>query len=248
MRGAVAIGLREPTEDYFVQESFNQRRAASWSNREKTLREAGFSLRAGVRDLGAFLRQNHHHAKRLLDEYEGVMSLSNIAPADSAAVKCELAGEVLRSFGELRFAATGWSMLPAIWPGDILVVERVGGDHVRAGEVVLVGRDGRLCAHRVVSREGLSGYWVTQGDAMLAPDLPVTDDQLLGRVVYLLRAGERVAVPTKLSLVARLTAMIIRHSFLAARVLVYLRRVYLHRFVQTSEKSGPEGLVSPCRG
>lgn len=185
------------------------------------------------------------------------MSSSNIAPADSAAVKCELASEVLRSFGELRFAATGWSMLPTIWPGDILVVERVCPDLVQVGQVVLVGRDGRLCAHRIVSRAGSSGYWLTRGDAMPTPDRPVTENELLGRVVYLLRAGVRVTVPAKLSLVARLTAKIIRHSLLAACVLVHFQRVdlqrvypgrvYLRRFLQTSEKSGPEGSVSPCQ-
>jgi len=172
--------------------------------------------------------------------------------ADSHTLKCELAGEVLRSFGDLRFEATGWSMLPSIWPGDTLVVERVGSDQVQLGEVVLVGRDGRLCAHRVVSRteslHWMPDCWITQGDALAAPDRPVIDGELLGRVAYLIRAGERVAVLAKLSLVARLTAGIIRRSFFAAHVLFYLRRVYLHHFVQTSEKSGPEGLVSPCQG
>lgn len=188
------------------------------------------------------------------------MSSSDVALADSGAVKCELAGDVLRSFGQVRFAATGWSMLPTIWPRDTLVVERVSSDQVQVGEVVLIGRDGRLCAHRVVSRMDGSGNpqlvthcWITRGDAMPAPDPPVNEHELLGRVAYLIRAGERVEVPAKLSLVARLIAKIIRRSFFAARVLVYLHRVYshrvyLHRLFQTSEKSGPEGLVFPCRG
>jgi hypothetical protein len=186
------------------------------------------------------------------------------APVDAAAVKCELAGEVLRSFGSLRFAATGWSMLPTIWPGDTLVVERAGGDQVRVGEVVLVGRDGRLCAHRIVSRAKDSGnlhgipYLITQGDAMPAPDRPVMESELLGRVSYLMRAGKRIAVPAELSVAARLTAKIVRRSFLAARGLVYLNRVYLNRvylnrvylrrMVPISGKSGPKELVSPCRG
>jgi hypothetical protein len=33
---------------------------------------------------------------------------------------CELAAEVIRSFGRVRLRATGTSMLPAIWPGDVL--------------------------------------------------------------------------------------------------------------------------------
>ncbi len=65
-------------------------------------------------------------------------------------VGCELAVEVLRSFGELRFRANGSSMLPAIWPGDTLHVSREGATEALPGEIVLFERGGRLVAHRVV--------------------------------------------------------------------------------------------------
>jgi hypothetical protein len=177
------------------------------------------------------------------------MSQADRAQADTAAVKCELASEVLRSFGSLRFAATGWSMLPTVWPGDTLVVERVSRDHIHLGDVALVGRDGRLCAHRVVSKAGSGNpHWVTQGDAMSAPDRPVIENELLGRVAYLIRAGKLIAVPKELSVAERLTAKIVRRSVPAARALVYL-----HRVVRTPEKSAPERSVPeksvlPCQG
>jgi signal peptidase I len=168
------------------------------------------------------------------------MSRDQSVPADPAAVKCDLATEILRSFGTLRFAATGWSMLPAFWPGDTLVVDRVSPDQVRIGDVALVGRDGRLCAHRVVSMAESSGnsHWITQGDAMPAPDRPVTETELLGRVAYVIRAGKRIAVPAELSVVEHLIAKIVQHSFSAARALVYL-----HRLGQTPKES-----VLPCQG
>lgn len=130
-----------------------------------------------------------------------------------------------------------------------MVVERAGGDQIQVGEVVLVGRDGRLCAHRLVSRsDSRSPHWIMQGDAMPASDQPVIESELLGRVSYLIRAGKRIAVPAELSLAARLIAKIVRRSFFAARALVYLQRVYLRGMVPNSEKSGPKELVSPCRG
>jgi len=168
------------------------------------------------------------------------MSLCADASVGQAhALKCELAGEVLRSFGNLRFKATGSSMLPSVWPGDTLVVERVTPDQVRAGAVVLVGRNGRLCAHRVVSVAEGSGSprWITQGDANSAPDQPVSEGELLGRVSYLIRAGRLVPVPTELSMVDQLIAKVVRRSKTAARALVYL-----HRMAET-----PEGSV-PCQG
>jgi len=134
--------------------------------------------------------------------------------------------------------------------GDTLVVERVSSDQVRVGDVVVVGRNGRLCGHRVVSVGGDRGQpqWITQGDALPIPDRPVTVNELLGRVAYLIRAGKRVAVPAELSLVAGLIAKILRRSFFAARGIVYLQRVYLHRVVGTSEKSSSKEFVSPCQG
>jgi len=172
------------------------------------------------------------------------------ASADAAAVKCDLAGEVLRSFGNLRFEATGWSMLPSMWPGDTLMVERVSLNQIHLGDVVLVGRNGRLCAHRVVSRpeDTETLRWVTQGDAMCAPDPPVNECELLGRVSYLIRAGRSIAVRAELSAVERLTAKIVGRSVAAARALVYF-----HRMIQTSgrsaaEKPGAEKSVLPCEG
>lgn len=162
-----------------------------------------------------------------------------------SAVKCELAADVLRSFGSLRFREMGWSMLPSVWPGDTLVVSRVSREQVQVGDVVVVGRDGRLCTHRVVSVPENSGnpHWITQGDANSTPDRPVSEDELLGRVDYLIRAGRPAAVPAKLSVAEQFIAKIVRRSVAAARALVYL-----HRMLQNSEKSGPEESVLPCQG
>jgi hypothetical protein len=140
--------------------------------------------------------------------------------------KCDLASEVLNSFGGLRFAATGWSMLPSIWPGETLVVERVSPEQVRVGDVVLTGRDGRLRAHRVVSiiGSGETRQWITQGDALSMPDSPMAEDRLLGRVVYLIRRRKCIPVPAELGVIEKVLAKIIRHSTPAARALVYLNR------------------------
>jgi hypothetical protein len=143
-----------------------------------------------------------------------------------AALKCELAGEVLRTFGELRFTATGWSMLPVIFPRDTLVVERVQPDNLVVGDVALVGRDGRLCAHRLVSMVADAEFpkWITRGDGMPGPDRPVFANELLGRVVYLIRAGKLLVVPTKLSVAEKLVAKMVQLSRPTARALVYLQQ------------------------
>ncbi|MGB7865851.1 MAG: hypothetical protein WCF74_20850 [Candidatus Sulfotelmatobacter sp.] len=156
------------------------------------------------------------------------MKQAGLSTSDAgSALKCELAVEVLRTFGTLRFAATGWSMLPSVWPGETLVVERVSQDQVRIGDLVLVGREGRLCAHRVVDKvdDSESDQWITQGDALPLPDRPVAGNELLGRVTYLIRGGKLMTVPTELGVIDNVIAKVVRRSVPAARALVYLNRM-----------------------
>jgi len=168
---------------------------------------------------------------------QGLVSAADNAPADSLAVRCELAGEILRLFGSLRFVATGWSMIPTIWPGDTLLVERVDSHQVRAGDVILILREGRLCAHRVISTAENSAIpnWITQGDALPCPDNPALETELLGRVARVIVGGKSIAVSRGLNLGKRLIAQIIRRSFFTARVLVYLRRLRFGSFQTTGE-------------
>ncbi len=81
---------------------------------------------------------------------------------------CHLAEVVLRSHGELRLRVTGSSMLPAVWPGDVLSVRRRGAEQARPGDMILFARYGRLFAHRVVERKIHQGtpYWITRGDRL----------------------------------------------------------------------------------
>jgi hypothetical protein len=113
-------------------------------------------------------------------------------------------------------------MLPSIWSGDTLVIERVRADQIQIGDIALVGRDGRLCAHRVVRLPGDTGnrYWITQGDAMPTADLPVFEKELLGRVIKVIRSGKSLP-SSNLNRTNLLLAFIIRRSVFAERLFVY---------------------------
>lgn len=155
------------------------------------------------------------------------MSLSSPVFDDAHALKCELAAEVLRSSGTLRLQVMGWSMLPSIWPGDTLVVDSVDRDGVSAGDIVLFGRDRRLFAHRVVSKTSNSPEQIlTRGDAMSAPDSPVSDDELLGKVSAVLRNGKCVGPRPSLNISERAVAALVRSSEIASRVVVGMRSLH----------------------
>jgi signal peptidase I len=113
---------------------------------------------------------------------------------DRAAVDMALAEEVLKSYGRLRILARGSSMIPAIFPGDILLVERDPLGRLRPGHIVLASRGGRFYAHRVVRLTALGGppRVITRGDALPENDPPFLDEEVLGRVTALVRGDKRI--------------------------------------------------------
>ena len=143
------------------------------------------------------------------------------------ALECELAGEVLTSSGSLRLRVTGWSMLPAISPGDTLVIEPARSESVGKGDIVLFRRDGRLFAHRVSGKSGSAADFqiVTQGDGMANPDPPVSSSQLLGKVSFVVRDGRSLELAKTPRLSMRAVAALVRRSSWAARVVVGVHKV-----------------------
>ena len=149
-------------------------------------------------------------------------------------LKCELAGEVLRSSGSLRLGVAGWSMLPTIWPGDLLLIERVECEGVAIGDIVLFGRDHRLFVHRVISTASndSDGAILTKGDGMSHPDEGLGRSELLGRVSCILRGGKRFQPRRALYLSERLLAALIRRFYWAARILVELHVMRQEKIVR----------------
>lgn len=131
-----------------------------------------------------------------------------------SASGCELVTEVARRFGEVRFRATGVSMMPVIWPGDILTIRNCGMEEVQPGQIVLYRREKELIAHRVISIHG--NLLTTRGDSINHDDLPVRESEIVGRVVSITRRGQ--IVPGALSFWSRAGSRVLRRSGLCLRV------------------------------
>jgi signal peptidase I len=163
--------------------------------------------------------------------HEGASVRGRSIPPDPAtlemahAAKCALAEKTLRLFGSLRLRVTGLSMLPSVWPGDLLLIRRQQIDQVYPGDIVLFARHGRLIAHRVVFKtDDLEApSLITQGDALPSQDSPISPAQLLGKVSGILRAGEWVQPTRRLSFGARTVAMLVARSGRATAILARLR-------------------------
>ena len=141
-------------------------------------------------------------------------------PDTITALKCELAADVLRTSGTLTLGVTGWSMLPTVWPGDRVMIQRADSKEVFEGDIVLTRREKRFCVHRVLKKGWPGQSLVTRGDAMPAPDPPVLEGDVLGKIAVILRSGRCIQPSRKLRLSERAVAALVRRSRFAARVVV----------------------------
>jgi signal peptidase len=120
------------------------------------------------------------------------------APDSREDLKLNLAAELLRCHGIVTVKAWGTSMLPALWPGDLLTIQAAAPDEVVTGEIVLVVRDNRFFVHRLIEKRqgGNRCSWITRGDAMPQNDPPAVSSEVLGRVTAIHR-GNRSFVPSR---------------------------------------------------
>jgi len=119
-------------------------------------------------------------------------------PEDREDPKLGLAAEMLRSCGVVHLELRGTSMLPSLWPGDLLTIQSADDDEIVPGDIVLVLRHKRFFVHRVVERRRAQDrfWWITRGDAIPDNDLPVSASELLGLVTGIRRAN-RSCVPSR---------------------------------------------------
>jgi signal peptidase I len=101
----------------------------------------------------------------------------------------------------IRSLAAGESMTPCIKKGDLLVVKPIVLEEARIGEVVAFRKEEShsvLTTHRVVARgkDGGQRCLITQGDRNLYRDLPLSPQDVLGKVVGIERKGQLISLET----------------------------------------------------
>jgi len=150
----------------------------------------------------------------------------------ASATKCNLVAEVVRTFGEARLRVAGFSMLPTLLPGDFVTVERCGIENFRPGEIVEYSRGGRLITHRVVEQRG--NQLLTLGDSTRHSDAPVQPEEIIGKVVSIVRGGERMEPRASLNFRERVIAGLARRSSRAARIVVLILNRRANRTERTT--------------
>lgn len=136
--------------------------------------------------------------------------------------RLELGAELLERGERLRLRVKGSSMLPSLYPGDLLTFRRCSPSEIVVGDIVLFESEGPcFVAHRVAERMAVEGdsRLRTRGDAMCACDAPLGENEVLGRLSRVERKGRHLP-PPRLGPVRSLLASLVQRSRWAARVLV----------------------------
>ena len=104
--------------------------------------------------------------------------------------------ELLREGLGVKFRAPGGSMYPTICDGDLITVEPIKPSDVILGDIVLYRHEYGVVAHRVINIKKTQPsivspqhYFTLRGDAAPKDDDPVISNQILGKVVSLVRNG-----------------------------------------------------------
>lgn len=120
-----------------------------------------------------------------------------------------LAIESLRHGGSLRLRVHGQSMLPTVWPGDVVEVQASTLRNIDRGDLVLAYRDEHFILHRYIAESG-DGF-VLRGDSMPCPDPEYPPGSLLGKAIRVERSGS-CGPPRRFGWLSRILGQVICHS------------------------------------
>ena len=118
---------------------------------------------------------------------------------DQRKVLRYLADELLDKGTSIRITASGYSMFPAIRPGNTIIIKPVPPDELKCGMIIAWKREKDLVVHRLVLAYEADGekYYLTRGDSSRSSDKPVTIDMIAGRVEAIYK-GHRLLRPVKI--------------------------------------------------
>ncbi|MDP9037906.1 MAG: S24/S26 family peptidase [Acidobacteriota bacterium] len=140
------------------------------------------------------------------------------AATQRVAACCELILEVVRSKGEVRLKLFGTSMLPAVWPGDLVVVRCCVFGELQLGQIILHERAGALTAHRIVKI--LRNRLILRGDTVPQCDPPVLATEVVGKVASVVRNGREISLRRRFA--HRAVAFAVRRSSICRRMTLRL--------------------------
>ena len=106
----------------------------------------------------------------------------------------DFAESILENNHTLGIRTTGYSMYPALRPGDIGHIEKCMPTEIKVGDVVVFKSNGKLIAHRLVAIDDVAGTFLTKGDKNKFFDTPFATDAFVGKITSFERKGRKISI------------------------------------------------------
>ncbi len=84
----------------------------------------------------------------------------------------------------VRIVASGYSMIPTVWPGELIEIQPVVIEDVKIGDIIAFQRIQHMVVHRVVMIQNLHDetFITTMGDSNLKADEVINNENFIGKV------------------------------------------------------------------
>jgi len=153
-------------------------------------REASAQLMASVADLASSARVSRlaFMPDSRIRDYLMARGNTHVETATAAA------SSMLTEGKEVVITAGGYSMWPAIKPGDRIIISPPDPEKpLKTGRVVALRRDGGFVVHRItaIQRGKLSTFVKTQGDTSIIPDPWSTEKDVAGQAREIIRGDKK---------------------------------------------------------
>ena len=120
-------------------------------------------------------------------------------------------------FGYTFFEVATGSMSNTIEIGDVVIVKIT--KEVNKNEIIVYKDGDNFVTHRLVEKDG--DHLVAKGDANNSEDKPITEDQILGRVIYIL---PKLGIWRKIFLSPEIIGLIVLLLFLLGVVVQFVSK------------------------
>lgn len=78
---------------------------------------------------------------------------------------------------------TSGSMWPVLKVNDLILMKGISGSQAQVGQIIIYQNTAGFTIHRLIRKQ--DGKLITQGDANDVEDAPITESQVIGRMVYI---------------------------------------------------------------
>lgn len=104
----------------------------------------------------------------------------------------ELTDDLLNSNQQVKLKVGGYSMFPLLRNGDEIIINRCHISELNIGDVVVFKTGDKWIAHRLHKKvsENNKTILITKGDSCNFKDLPVTEENFVGKVISFFRKGK----------------------------------------------------------